>query len=180
MRIYFSRISLNHCKSSANWKGIKDAQNSIFSTRCSFTKTTLLERGGKRRSQLFGRVYRYFINLSRLNESAQRAVDKWNLPFSFSLPLSLFSLAQPNHTSVPDSTPPFLSALLRSNLVEFSWADILLSSRAYLYLAYESSGPFARFANCTVAPAFSTHEKDRVSPSSPIRDGGLHFLHFGA
>ncbi|EFN63996.1 hypothetical protein EAG_05482 [Camponotus floridanus] len=47
----------------------------------------------------------------------------------------------------------------------------LWSTRAYLYLAFESSGPFARFANCTTTP----HEKERksLSPSFPIRDGGL-------
>lgn len=63
----------------------------------------------------------------------------------------LLSLSRSYGTAnVPDSTS-FSSTLLRSNLVEFSWVDILLFSRAYLYLAFESSGPFARFANCTIA-----------------------------
>lgn len=66
-------------------------------------------------------------------------------PFVFLLSLTLGSCGTAN---VPDSTS-LSSTLLRSNLVEFSWVDILLSSRAYLYLAFESSGPFARFANCT-------------------------------
>lgn len=78
--------------------------------------------------------------------STQRAVDKWGLSFPspplpplffsyfFSLSSSLCSYGTAN---VPDSTS-FSSTLLRSNLVEFSWVDILLSSRAYLYLAFES------------------------------------------
>lgn len=39
-----------------------------------------------------------------------------------------------------------------------------LSGRAYLYLslAYVSSGPFARFANCTVAPAHFARAKERT------------------
>jgi len=97
------------------------------------------------------------------------------------------------------------SILRRSNLVEFSWLDILLSSRAYLYLAYESSGPFARFANCTASRRVSRGKREREKgggresegkkerekergregeteketlPRSPIRDGGRS-LHFG-
>lgn len=103
-------------------------------------------------------------------------------PFVFLLSLTLGSCGTAN---VPDSTS-LSSTLLRSNLVEFSWVDILLSSRAYLYLAFESSGPFARFANCTIALAFyalrKKKEKERkgeaFSPSFPIRDGGLS-LYFG-
>lgn len=107
------------------------------------------------------------------------------IPFSFSFSLFLFlSLCSYRTANVPDSTA-LSSTLLRSNLVEFSWLDILLSSRAYLYLAFESSGPFARFANCTVALTFyALHEKERKrdgerdSPSFPNRDGGLS-LYFG-
>lgn len=117
--------------------------------------------------------------------STQRAVDKWG-PFFPCPSSSLYSLLSLSFilsssfyysygtANVPDST------LLRSNLVEFSWVDILLSSRAYLYLAFESSGPFARFANCTIALAFyALHEKERkrererYSPSFPIRDGDI-------
>lgn len=86
--------------------------------------------------------------------SAQRAIDKWG--FSFLLTLSLLVR---NRVSISLSF-----ALRRSNLAEFSWVDILLYSRAYLYLAFESSGPFARFANCTIAPAFyALREKVRKS-----------------
>lgn len=104
----------------------------------------------------------------------------------FFLLLSLFlSLSRSYGTAnVPDSTS-FSSTLLRSNLVEFSWVDILLFSRAYLYLAFESSGPFARFANCTIALALYAlrekkrrRERERYSPSFPIRDGDLA-LYFG-
>jgi len=66
--------------------------------------------------------------------------------------------------------------------VEFSWVDILLSSRAYLYLTFESSGPFARFANCIITSVLHEkerkRERERDSPSFPIRDGGLS-LYFG-
>lgn len=95
---------------------------------------------------------------------------------SLSLSLSYSLLIQ--NANVADSTS-LSSALLRSNLVEFSWVDILLSSRAYLYLAFESSGPFARFANCTIASFYALHKKERKrererdSPLFPIRDGGL-------
>lgn len=57
------------------------------------------------------------------------------LSLSLSLSLSYSLLIQ--NANVADSTS-LSSALLRSNLVEFSWVDILLSSRAYLYLAFES------------------------------------------
>ena len=64
--------------------------------------------------------------------------------------------------------------------MEFSWVDILLSSQAYLYLAFESSGPFAQFANCIIASAFYAlrkkerkREKERYSPLFSIRDRGL-------
>lgn len=119
-----------------------------------------------------------------------RSVPSINGAFLSLSPLLFFFffLLLPAHTeprNVPDSTSS--STLLRSNLVEFSRVDILLSSRAYLYLAFESSGPFARFANCTgIASAFyALHEKkegerkgDGHSPSFPIRDGALS-LYFG-
>lgn len=98
--------------------------------------------------------------------STQRAVDKWgfsfrlllpSLSFTFILAFSLFA-----HTNRERSRFYIVLFLLQSNLVEFSWVDILLSSRAYLYLAFESSGPFARFANCIIALAFcALHEKKR-------------------
>lgn len=92
--------------------------------------------------------------------STQRAVDKWEpffpSPPSFFFFLSLLAHAEPRTFPILHRSP-----LLRSNLVEFSWVDILLSSRAYLYLAFESSGPFARFANCTIALAFCALRKKK-------------------
>lgn len=100
---------------------------------------------------------------------------------SFSLSFSLFART----ANVPDSTS-FSSTLLGSNLVEFSWVDILLSSRAYLYLAFESlpvhllglqtAPSHRRSTPCTRRKR--KRERERYSPSSPIRDGGLS-LYFG-